>query len=517
MKISSVEDYKAFVKEVNENNKTNTNAILMTDLDFEGVADIQPIGTNLYSKPYMGTFDGQGHTIRNLTISLEDGDVGMFRYVKDNAVIKNLIIDESCVFKGNSNVGFIAQSLYSNENSFPIISNILCKATVTTYDSSDNSHANLGGIIASAGNLTISDCAFVGEITAHTNLQGSMCGIAANISNNVTIQNCVVNADLNIYYEIKEYSHWDPEKQENVYITKQIHVIPDPYLFKSDNNNDKSISNIFSNVIGNNDFKVDGKSVAVKINKNDDGQNPAYYILKSELSESDESWPDMIDTNSQIFAEILGSDEWLYDEEKGLVPFVKTIEEQKPVGGDTEDPDSPALSDDVKKLGDLLTKIYGNNEVPDGIRLSPYQYKSPKEYAGSPTYDNEGNIQQRNYTTNSNNSDYYKAGTVATFFYPRPTDVDGIKLSMPEDASSSDPSDSDFIIAADISTAFANHKEHNVTDNKIYEPTVLFRHIFRIKDGKSFAEEFSGSPENNRRYVEKHRKIMSASSTGVVD
>lgn len=139
IKIATVDDYKAFVKKVNEENKNDLNAILISDLDFEGITDIKPIGTDIYKNPYTGTFDGQGHTIKNLIISDENAsDVGMFAYICDNAVVKNLIIDESCVFKGNNNVGFVAQS-DNNYHNNPIISNIICKATITTYENSQNS------------------------------------------------------------------------------------------------------------------------------------------------------------------------------------------------------------------------------------------------------------------------------------------------------------------------------------------------------------------------------------------
>lgn len=92
-------------------------------------------------------------------------------------------------------------------------------------------------------------------------------------------------------------------------------------------------------------------------------------------------------------------------------------------------------------------------------------------------------------------------GTVATFFYPR--DVyypDGIHHGLPQD----------YVIAADFSQSFA--PEHNIDRDgkRIIEPVIHFRHIFRICDGIEFANKFSGTIENNEKYIKETKRIVSA-------
>lgn len=96
-------------------------------------------------------------------------------------------------------------------------------------------------------------------------------------------------------------------------------------------------------------------------------------------------------------------------------------------------------------------------------------------------------------------------GTVATFFYPRsPYEEDGKQKSLPKE----------YVIAADFSQKFRENRnmEHSSENpaGKFIEPTIAFRHIFRIKDGRQFAEDFSGTAEKNEKYVKEHRRYVSA-------
>lgn len=99
-----------------------------------------------------------------------------------------------------------------------------------------------------------------------------------------------------------------------------------------------------------------------------------------------------------------------------------------------------------------------------------------------------------------------KFGGVATFFCPRsPYVPDGTLQNLPfRDGQK------EFVIAADFSQSFTH--THHITDNEIIEPVIQFRHIFRIRDGKEFAEEFSGSRQANDEYVRKNLRRVSARS-----
>jgi len=88
---------------------------LTADLDMTGVV-MTPIG-HYYTAPFSGAFDGDGHTIANLTINLPDSSqvqVGLFGYVDSafESTIFNLgLIDPDIT--GRSSVGALAGSLTS--------------------------------------------------------------------------------------------------------------------------------------------------------------------------------------------------------------------------------------------------------------------------------------------------------------------------------------------------------------------------------------------------------------------
>ncbi|MCQ2063853.1 MAG: hypothetical protein MJY99_11025 [Fibrobacter sp.] len=70
-----------------------------------------PIGTS--EKPYTGTFDGNGHTIRGLYVN--DGDaeyVGLFGYIDESAKVQNVGVDDS-YFKGCQYVGGVVGYNYN--------------------------------------------------------------------------------------------------------------------------------------------------------------------------------------------------------------------------------------------------------------------------------------------------------------------------------------------------------------------------------------------------------------------
>ncbi len=88
--INTVDDLVAFADLVNSGEDA-AYAVLNADLDMDGV-EYYPIGTE--DVPYTGTFDGQGHVLKSLTINGLKY-VGVFGAVGGGACIKNLIVDEN--------------------------------------------------------------------------------------------------------------------------------------------------------------------------------------------------------------------------------------------------------------------------------------------------------------------------------------------------------------------------------------------------------------------------------------
>lgn len=164
--ITSVSDLKTFADAVNEGDydgKTDAVVTLDADLDLAGIA-WTPMGDT--SHDFAGTFDGQGHTISNLTIGTADAPItgelaGLFGVVE--GTVKNLFLDEVSV---NANVGYYVGGLVAYAVG-PIEN---CHITKLDMDAVA---PGVGGLIgyATSGN-SIYGCSVSGEIAVKSGCQG---------------------------------------------------------------------------------------------------------------------------------------------------------------------------------------------------------------------------------------------------------------------------------------------------------------------------------------------------------
>ena len=177
--IGTAEGLKWFRDKVNRAktpDETKICAVLTADIDLKN-EEWTPIGIDytIYSgkPPYAGTFDGKGHTIKNLSIDSSAQYVGLFGYV-DGGTIRNLTVSGSV--KGTEHTGGIAGAAYCG--TFENCAN-QCKVQGDTT----------GGIIGFAlfGNtLIVRDCYNVGSITGR-----NAGGIIGQCNNRLeTIRNC---------------------------------------------------------------------------------------------------------------------------------------------------------------------------------------------------------------------------------------------------------------------------------------------------------------------------------------
>ena len=149
-KIKSVDDWISFSEAVSAGKDySDTEVILTEDLDFSGYT-INPVGS--YIKPFQGTFDGNGHIIYNLNLSLNDNYVGLFAVARF-AEIRNLTLKD-CHIQSDEAIG-------------------------------------TGGLVGLAGNCEISQCEFNGIVFGKS---GSVGGIIGN--NWSLIRNCRVHGTV---------------------------------------------------------------------------------------------------------------------------------------------------------------------------------------------------------------------------------------------------------------------------------------------------------------------------------
>ena len=156
--IYTVDDLIAFRNKVNAGTNYNNYVVkLEADLDLSGIS-WTPIGrvyTDGSDKYYdfYGTFDGQGHTISNLTVG-DDGSYtidnghnnGLFGGTR-NATVRNLIV-ENATIKGNWHVG----TVIAHAQGTTTVENVLVKNCNVT------GRCFAGGIIGTAEDYSSDDC-----------------------------------------------------------------------------------------------------------------------------------------------------------------------------------------------------------------------------------------------------------------------------------------------------------------------------------------------------------------------
>lgn len=178
-----------------------------------------PIGTN--DNPFKGTFMGNGHTIKGMSISREStDDVGFFG-VASGATISNLTIEGSV--KGANNVGILAGNFTGTIDN--------CRAKGTVNGSSDC----VGGLMGKSGNSDIKTCRADATVKG-TDYIGGLIGyvLAGETSSDKAIDNCFASGtvdgrsnvggligalDATIFVQFKPYESYSDYYKSDYYST----------------------------------------------------------------------------------------------------------------------------------------------------------------------------------------------------------------------------------------------------------------------------------------------------------
>ena len=171
--IHNADELISFSSNVNSGtNYFGTTVYLGSDIEFNSSLSqqFQPIGKT-DTKYFNGTFDGQGHVIRNLTITTPSYSsyTGLFGY-SGGATIRNLVMDASC--------------------------------SVVSSSASSTSSTYAGGIISKcegkdsecliANSVNMGSVSFGGNVRCSTLYLGGIAGVTKyTTGNSVTIRNCV--------------------------------------------------------------------------------------------------------------------------------------------------------------------------------------------------------------------------------------------------------------------------------------------------------------------------------------
>ena len=154
-------------------------AVLLGNIDMTGMPSWLPIGTS--SKPFTGTFDGQGYSIENIAIKTSKSCSGFVGYAT-GATIKNFSISgKLTVSEGYTDHGVVG---YSNGST---ISDVHSSLDITATKS-NNDTQHIGGVVGSMFNTSVvTRCSYAGKLTdAGTNTVGGIVGYADGTYNSIT-------------------------------------------------------------------------------------------------------------------------------------------------------------------------------------------------------------------------------------------------------------------------------------------------------------------------------------------
>ena len=161
--LGSAADVEWFAAMVNEAHLTTINGMLTADIDYQGELNAHtPIGLNTTFK-YNGTFDGQGHRIKNMIIDATSNFQGFFGIIRGATVIRNLIIDSSCSVTGPSGIGGITGAAQVDAGTPLIIENCINEATITATSGSASGILGVGQ--SGYPTIQLKNCLNTGEIT----------------------------------------------------------------------------------------------------------------------------------------------------------------------------------------------------------------------------------------------------------------------------------------------------------------------------------------------------------------
>ena len=159
------------------NNGTNfkgTTVLLGNDIDFSNASESYVPAGHLEDRPFNGTFDGQGHVIRNLRLTTNRREAGLFGYSSGSAV-RNVVMDSSCAVSVNytgkdyyAYVGGIIGHCISNSSKC-VLEGCVNMAAVTLLGSLIERTAMVGGITGECSpydlGCSITNCVNYGSIT----------------------------------------------------------------------------------------------------------------------------------------------------------------------------------------------------------------------------------------------------------------------------------------------------------------------------------------------------------------
>ena len=208
--ISTAEELANVAAEISNGNADYSNFMLGADIDLGEpqtralVANWTPIGTP--EKPYKGIFDGNGYTIKNLSIVETEGKegkayIGFFGYAKDatikNVTFENVNLNIACLDIDHSqgHIGAVAGSLEGKST----IENVTVKGDIKVEATFDANGASRVAVVAggnSYGNVTMKNVHVIANEGSYLKANNNVGALAGQLQGISVFENCSSNIDV---------------------------------------------------------------------------------------------------------------------------------------------------------------------------------------------------------------------------------------------------------------------------------------------------------------------------------
>lgn len=193
------------------------NYVLENDLDFSGVDFVSP-----FTSSFMGSFDGGGHTLSNITFQDITTYTGVFGYVSSGS-IKDLVLDTVTIGttdnplpqSTSSRVGILAGYISSSTAE---IENITIRNSVISYTTSSTIHAYSGIIVGenkgSITNVEIENSSVHLTSTSHGRIK--VAGAVGYLGEDATLKE--IKSDVDVMFTLEAGTHSDENRDFIIYV-----------------------------------------------------------------------------------------------------------------------------------------------------------------------------------------------------------------------------------------------------------------------------------------------------------
>ena len=192
---------------------SDSNIVLGTDIDLSAPitraaveSNWVPVGTE--EKPFTGTFDGNGHTIKNLTIvesEAKEGKayIGFFGYAKNaeikNVIFENVTLDIACLDIDHSqgHIGAVAGSLEGTST----IENVTVKGDIKVSATQSANGASRVAVVAggnSYGNVTMKNVHVIANEGSYLIANNNTGALAGQLQGKNVFENCSSNINVTV-------------------------------------------------------------------------------------------------------------------------------------------------------------------------------------------------------------------------------------------------------------------------------------------------------------------------------